>query len=150
MQLFSGYHTKHRQCNNPTPVNTEEGCEGSSFEVELCKDDKVNSENNQLLKHLQNLVQTTCLLRRLFMFKTTYFGVFQNGKTIILCELLAYNTKRNYCEVKKDWYVPQYTHFAHLIFTYKLVFWIKKGWLLKQEPIFGRCSWENKVKWKLN
>lgn len=36
-----GYQNRQRQCNNPTPVNTDQGCEGSSFESALCKDEKI-------------------------------------------------------------------------------------------------------------
>lgn len=36
-----GYMAKRRTCNNPRPINTEDGCEGNSYEVVLCKDDKV-------------------------------------------------------------------------------------------------------------
>ncbi|KAK9873743.1 hypothetical protein WA026_002098 [Henosepilachna vigintioctopunctata] len=36
-----GYTTKRRICNNPTPVNTDLGCEGSSVEFALCKDDTI-------------------------------------------------------------------------------------------------------------
>ncbi|KAJ8880452.1 hypothetical protein PR048_016922 [Dryococelus australis] len=34
------FQTRKRTCDNPKPVNTEEGCEGPSFDVLLCKDDK--------------------------------------------------------------------------------------------------------------
>lgn len=35
------FQQRHRTCDNPKPVNTEEGCEGSSFDVVLCKVDKI-------------------------------------------------------------------------------------------------------------
>ncbi|XP_054279116.1 uncharacterized protein LOC128997502 [Macrosteles quadrilineatus] len=46
--LCESFHTKHRKCNNPSPVNTEEGCEGPSFDVELCKDDKVCKKTKRI------------------------------------------------------------------------------------------------------
>ncbi|KAJ8925540.1 hypothetical protein NQ315_009380 [Exocentrus adspersus] len=36
-----GYQKKHRFCNNPAPVNTDEGCEGPSVEFGLCNDNKI-------------------------------------------------------------------------------------------------------------
>lgn len=36
-----GYLSKNRNCDNPKPVNTDKGCEGSSYDKVLCKDDKV-------------------------------------------------------------------------------------------------------------
>lgn len=36
-----GYQEKRRVCNKPLPVNTDSGCDGSSFEVGLCKDEKI-------------------------------------------------------------------------------------------------------------
>ncbi|XP_063221018.1 A disintegrin and metalloproteinase with thrombospondin motifs adt-1-like [Bacillus rossius redtenbacheri] len=36
-----GFQARKRTCDNPKPVNTEEGCEGPSFDVVLCKDDKI-------------------------------------------------------------------------------------------------------------
>lgn len=37
-----GHQTKQRFCNNPTPVNTDQGCDGPSYSVGLCSDYKVN------------------------------------------------------------------------------------------------------------
>lgn len=36
-----GYQTKQRYCSNPVPVNTDQGCEGSSYTVGLCDDTRV-------------------------------------------------------------------------------------------------------------
>ncbi|KAE8744445.1 hypothetical protein FOCC_FOCC008920 [Frankliniella occidentalis] len=36
-----GFQKRRRSCTNPRPVNTDEGCEGSSVDVVLCKDDRV-------------------------------------------------------------------------------------------------------------
>ncbi|KAJ1524302.1 hypothetical protein ONE63_010813 [Megalurothrips usitatus] len=36
-----GFQKRRRTCTNPRPVNTDEGCEGSSVDVVLCKDDHV-------------------------------------------------------------------------------------------------------------
>ncbi|XP_018574479.1 A disintegrin and metalloproteinase with thrombospondin motifs adt-2-like [Anoplophora glabripennis] len=36
-----GHAMKRRYCNNPTPINTDEGCEGASVEFELCSDNKI-------------------------------------------------------------------------------------------------------------
>ncbi|XP_049961994.1 A disintegrin and metalloproteinase with thrombospondin motifs adt-2-like [Schistocerca serialis cubense] len=36
-----GFQRRRRSCDNPKPVNTEEGCPGPSFDVVLCKDDKL-------------------------------------------------------------------------------------------------------------
>lgn len=33
-----GFQKRRRNCDNPRPVNTAEGCEGNSFDVVLCKD----------------------------------------------------------------------------------------------------------------
>lgn len=37
-----GYQIRRRKCTNPTPVNTDEGCEGPGFEVLVCDDNKVS------------------------------------------------------------------------------------------------------------
>ncbi|KAG5886065.1 hypothetical protein JTB14_009513 [Gonioctena quinquepunctata] len=36
-----GHFLKRRFCNNPTPVNTDKGCTGTSIEFGLCSDDKM-------------------------------------------------------------------------------------------------------------
>ncbi|KAL3288422.1 hypothetical protein HHI36_002868, partial [Cryptolaemus montrouzieri] len=36
-----GYTTKRRICNNPPPINTDLGCEGSSVEFAICKDENI-------------------------------------------------------------------------------------------------------------
>lgn len=41
-----GYTTKRRLCNNPSPINTDLGCEGSSVEFATCRDEKVSIELN--------------------------------------------------------------------------------------------------------
>lgn len=38
-----GIQTRHRECDNPKPQNTDEGCEGSSYDKVLCKDDRVGN-----------------------------------------------------------------------------------------------------------
>lgn len=41
LQKSRGFQMKRRYCNNPTPVNTDQGCEGSSVKFALCKDENV-------------------------------------------------------------------------------------------------------------
>lgn len=41
IEKSKGYLGRRRSCNNPVPVNTDKGCEGASYDVVLCKDDKV-------------------------------------------------------------------------------------------------------------
>ena len=36
-----GFQTMKRECNNPRPVSTDSGCQGSSIEFGICKDEKV-------------------------------------------------------------------------------------------------------------
>ncbi|XP_063905245.1 A disintegrin and metalloproteinase with thrombospondin motifs adt-2-like [Zophobas morio] len=36
-----GFQTKKRECNNPRPVSTDSGCQGSSIEFGICKDEKL-------------------------------------------------------------------------------------------------------------
>lgn len=36
-----GFKLRTRTCNNPKPVNTNEGCDGPKHESVLCKDEKV-------------------------------------------------------------------------------------------------------------
>ena len=43
---------RKRTCTNPTPVNTDEGCDGNSFDIVLCKDDQICAK-----KKRQNSVQ---------------------------------------------------------------------------------------------
>ncbi|CAH1981328.1 unnamed protein product [Acanthoscelides obtectus] len=42
-----GYSIKRRFCNNPKPVNSDEGCVGSSMERELCSDKKICKAKRQ-------------------------------------------------------------------------------------------------------
>lgn len=37
-----GFLSRQRFCNNPTPVNTDKGCEGDSYETVLCNDNNVS------------------------------------------------------------------------------------------------------------
>lgn len=59
-----------RTCNNPKPVNTDEGCEGPKNEAVLCKDDKVyniliyqfigdSNFNFFFFKFIQNSIRVT-------------------------------------------------------------------------------------------
>lgn len=43
-----GHLMKRRYCNSPTPVNTDEGCEGASVEFGLCNDNKVRIAVNNI------------------------------------------------------------------------------------------------------
>lgn len=43
IQKSKGFQTRRRVCDNPKPVNTNEGCDGSSYDVELCDDSRVSS-----------------------------------------------------------------------------------------------------------
>ncbi|KAJ8935149.1 hypothetical protein NQ314_012967, partial [Rhamnusium bicolor] len=40
LEKSMGHVMKRRFCNNPTPLNTDQGCEGSSVEFGLCNDNK--------------------------------------------------------------------------------------------------------------
>lgn len=42
-----GFQKRRRSCTNPRPVNTDEGCEGPSVDVVLCKDDNVCSKTRR-------------------------------------------------------------------------------------------------------
>ncbi|XP_074036827.1 A disintegrin and metalloproteinase with thrombospondin motifs adt-2 isoform X2 [Leptinotarsa decemlineata] len=41
LEKSMGHTTKRRFCNNPTPINTDQGCTGNSIEFGLCTDDKI-------------------------------------------------------------------------------------------------------------
>ena len=41
MQFYPGAQSRRRTCDNPKPINSEEGCNGISLDFLLCKDDKV-------------------------------------------------------------------------------------------------------------
>ncbi|XP_037913532.1 A disintegrin and metalloproteinase with thrombospondin motifs adt-2-like isoform X2 [Hermetia illucens] len=41
IQKSKGFQTRRRVCDNPKPVNTNEGCDGSSYDVELCDDSRI-------------------------------------------------------------------------------------------------------------
>ncbi|KAI4481421.1 hypothetical protein M0804_009541 [Polistes exclamans] len=41
LQRSTGARQRHRICNNPLPINTEAGCEGLHYDVQLCKDDRL-------------------------------------------------------------------------------------------------------------
>lgn len=41
IEKSKGHQTKRRLCNNPTPVNTDLGCDGPSYKVALCEDNNV-------------------------------------------------------------------------------------------------------------
>lgn len=45
VEKSKGYQNKQRECNNPKPINTDEGCEGSSYETALCNDRTVRNNN---------------------------------------------------------------------------------------------------------
>lgn len=36
-----GFQDRRRECDNPKPVNTDEGCEGTSYDTVLCNDANV-------------------------------------------------------------------------------------------------------------
>ncbi|XP_050539393.1 A disintegrin and metalloproteinase with thrombospondin motifs adt-2-like [Daktulosphaira vitifoliae] len=44
-----GFRLRTRICNNPKPVNTDEGCEGPKREAVICKDDKVCKKSKKIL-----------------------------------------------------------------------------------------------------
>ncbi|CAH0551239.1 unnamed protein product [Brassicogethes aeneus] len=46
-----GYQMKKRFCNNPTPVNTDEGCEGSSIEFGLCYDGNLCTSKESVIEY---------------------------------------------------------------------------------------------------
>lgn len=39
-----GFQNRSRLCDNPRPVNTDEGCEGVAYDVHLCKDEWVTKK----------------------------------------------------------------------------------------------------------
>ncbi|XP_047368387.1 A disintegrin and metalloproteinase with thrombospondin motifs 2-like isoform X2 [Vespa velutina] len=41
LQRSKGARQRHRSCDNPLPINTEAGCEGWHYDVQLCKDDRL-------------------------------------------------------------------------------------------------------------
>lgn len=41
IEKSKGFQLKKRQCNNPTPVNTDKGCDGPSMEFGICKDNQI-------------------------------------------------------------------------------------------------------------
>ncbi|KAK6624589.1 hypothetical protein RUM44_011448 [Polyplax serrata] len=47
IQRSKGFMPRRRTCTNPKPVNTDEGCEGSGYEVVLCTDDKLCKNKRQ-------------------------------------------------------------------------------------------------------
>lgn len=38
-----GHQLRERMCNNPKPMNSDEGCDGPAFSSVICKDDQVIS-----------------------------------------------------------------------------------------------------------
>ncbi|XP_058814760.1 A disintegrin and metalloproteinase with thrombospondin motifs adt-1-like [Topomyia yanbarensis] len=42
-----GFQQRTRRCDNPKPVNTDTGCEGSSFDVTVCDDEQLCSNKRQ-------------------------------------------------------------------------------------------------------
>nr|CAD7413736.1 unnamed protein product [Timema poppensis] len=48
-----GFQSRRRTCDNPKPVNTEEGCEGPSFDKVLCKDDKSCGNRSPHITHCE-------------------------------------------------------------------------------------------------
>ncbi|XP_015365933.1 PREDICTED: A disintegrin and metalloproteinase with thrombospondin motifs 3-like [Diuraphis noxia] len=43
-----GFRSRTRMCNNPKPINTNEGCEGPRHEAVLCKDDKTCQKSKKI------------------------------------------------------------------------------------------------------
>ncbi|XP_060842752.1 A disintegrin and metalloproteinase with thrombospondin motifs adt-2-like [Rhopalosiphum padi] len=43
-----GFRSRTRTCNNPKPINTNEGCEGPKQEAVLCKDDKTCQKSKKI------------------------------------------------------------------------------------------------------
>lgn len=48
LQRSKGARQRHRFCNNPTPINTDNGCEGLHFDVQLCKDDRLCKKKKRI------------------------------------------------------------------------------------------------------
>ncbi|KXJ81822.1 hypothetical protein RP20_CCG017866 [Aedes albopictus] len=42
-----GFQQRTRRCDNPKPVNTDEGCDGSAYDVMVCDDEKLCSNKRQ-------------------------------------------------------------------------------------------------------
>ncbi|XP_058447039.1 A disintegrin and metalloproteinase with thrombospondin motifs adt-2-like [Malaya genurostris] len=47
LEHSKGFQQKSRRCDNPKPVNTDAGCEGSAYDVTVCNDEKLCSINRQ-------------------------------------------------------------------------------------------------------
>lgn len=43
LEKSKGQTTRRRHCDNPTPVGTDAGCEGSGFQIVVCDDTKVSA-----------------------------------------------------------------------------------------------------------
>lgn len=48
LEKSKGQTTRRRYCDNPAPVSTDAGCEGSGFEIVICDDTKVVHSTNNL------------------------------------------------------------------------------------------------------
>ncbi len=46
-----GYQLRRRECNNPVPVNTDQGCEGPAHGVFLCDDRKLCKKRQSIVEH---------------------------------------------------------------------------------------------------
>ncbi|XP_050422560.1 A disintegrin and metalloproteinase with thrombospondin motifs adt-2-like [Adelges cooleyi] len=44
-----GFRLRTRKCDDPAPINTDEGCEGPKQETVICKDDKVCKKSQKML-----------------------------------------------------------------------------------------------------
>nr|XP_034177349.1 A disintegrin and metalloproteinase with thrombospondin motifs adt-2 [Osmia lignaria] len=51
----TGAQTRQRFCNNPTPMNTVIGCEGTRYDVVLCKDDRLCKKNRKSIVEFATL-----------------------------------------------------------------------------------------------
>ncbi|XP_053693968.1 A disintegrin and metalloproteinase with thrombospondin motifs adt-2-like [Sabethes cyaneus] len=47
LEQSKGFQERSRKCDNPKPVNTDDGCEGTSVDVVLCDDEKLCANKRQ-------------------------------------------------------------------------------------------------------
>uniref|UniRef100_A0A8W7PKP9 ADAMTS cysteine-rich domain-containing protein n=1 Tax=Anopheles coluzzii TaxID=1518534 RepID=A0A8W7PKP9_ANOCL len=54
LEQSKGYKRRTRRCDNPPPVNTDQGCEGVAFDVAICDDGKLCQANREPVQFYAN------------------------------------------------------------------------------------------------
>uniref|UniRef100_A0A453YZI8 Peptidase M12B domain-containing protein n=1 Tax=Anopheles gambiae TaxID=7165 RepID=A0A453YZI8_ANOGA len=54
LEQSMGYKRRTRRCDNPPPVNTDQGCEGVAFDVAICDDGKLCQANREPVQFYAN------------------------------------------------------------------------------------------------